>query len=80
MEDPECQVQRQFMADLPDTIKDAKKMYDFSVDFACVSLRDITIMSDKQDFGRIFKKPEFEGDFLENMVLWALNDDYRKIH
>jgi len=45
------------MADLHATYNDAQIMYDFLAKEVCKDVRDITVMSAKRDFFRLFKKP-----------------------
>ena len=61
------------MADLHATYFDANSMYDFLSNVVCKEIPDITIMSEKKDFHRLFKKPLYEGDFLSQMFDWNEN-------
>lgn len=64
------------MGDLHATKFDAAAMYDFLSNVVCKDLRDITIMSSELDFHRLFKKPEYQGDFLTQMFDWNLNEEF----
>lgn len=61
------------MADLHATYFDANSMYDFLSNVICKEIPDITIMSEKKDFHRLFQKPLYEGDFLSQMFDWNEN-------
>ena len=70
---------KQHYANLHETYNDAKMMYDFMSDNICTDLSNITIMSYVRDFHRIYTKPKFQGDFMQQM--FELNtcdeqDDY----
>ena len=52
------------MGDLHATYFDAIHIYDFLENTIVPDITDITIMSSKMDFYRLFKKPSYEGDFL----------------
>jgi hypothetical protein len=67
------------MGDLHATYSDATYMYDFLINVSCMEIPDITIMSDKQDFYRLFQKPKYEGDFLTQMFDWNLNADQAEL-
>ena len=45
------------MSDLHATYYDAQQMYDFMSNVMCKDLSEITIMSDKYDYFRLYKKP-----------------------
>lgn len=64
-----------FMADLHATYFDAIAIYDFLEKTIIPNINDITIMSSKMDFYRLFKKPSYEGDFLSQMFDWNLNTE-----
>ena len=49
--------EKQVMHNLNDTFYDAKIMYDFLAEKLCFNLQDITIMSEKRDFFRVWQKP-----------------------
>jgi hypothetical protein len=55
---------KQGMADLHATKYDAESMYDFLANTICKDIQDITIMTQKLDFFRLFSKPVYEGDYL----------------
>jgi hypothetical protein len=61
------------MGDLHATYHDATHIYDFLENTIIQDISDITIMSSKMDFYRLFKKPTYEGDFLQQMFDWNLN-------
>jgi hypothetical protein len=66
---------------MPDThhaFTDAKLMYDFMANKVCKDIQDITIMSDKADYYRLFEKPKYEGDFLKQMFDWNENSSQAK--
>lgn len=52
------------MGDLHATYFYAIHIYDFLENTIVPDITDITIMSSKMDFYRLFKKPSYEGDFL----------------
>jgi hypothetical protein len=64
------------MADLHATKYDAESMYDFLANTICKDIQDITIMTPKLDFYRLFKKPVYEGDYLTQMFDWNLNTEF----
>ena len=51
-------------------------MYDFLANTICKDIQDITIMTPKLDFYRLFKKPVYEGDYLSQMFDWNLNTEF----
>ena len=63
------------MADLHATYNDAISMYDFLENKICKDIRDITIMSEENDYYRLWKKPQYQGNFLSQMYDWNLNKD-----
>jgi hypothetical protein len=50
-------------------------MYDFMSDYICTDLSDITIMSSTRDFHRIFRKPKYQGDFMQQMFELNTSDE-----
>jgi len=67
------------MGDLHATYYDATHIYDFLANTICLDLSDITIMSTKSDYKRLFNKPTYEGDFLQQMFDWNQNADVAKV-
>ena len=43
----------------------------------CKSLQDITIMSSKLDYKRLFQKPKYGGDFMKQLFDWNTQKDQR---
>ena len=58
------------MPDLHACHNDATRMYAFLTDVVCNDLNEITIMSDRRDFRRVFQKPNYQGDFLRQLFEW----------
>ena len=58
------------MDDLHATHDDARRMYAFLTNIICNDLSEITIMSDRRDFHRIFQKPQYSGDYLRQLFEW----------
>ena len=55
-------------------------MYDFMSDYICTDLSDITIMSSTRDFHRIFRKPKYQGDFMQQMFELNTSDEQDEYH
>jgi hypothetical protein len=67
------------MGDLNATYNDAQIMYDFLSLELCKNVEDITVMSTKRDYLRLFKKPEYNGDYHNLIFDFNKNDDAKKV-
>ena len=65
------------MGDLNATYLDAEMMYDFMANQLCKETKDITVMSDRRDFYRLFQKPSYQGDYHTAIFDFNLNQPAR---
>jgi hypothetical protein len=54
-------------------------MYDFLALELCKDIEDITVMSAKRDYFRLFKKPEYNGDFHTLIFDFNKNDEAKAV-
>jgi len=69
----------QAMGDLHATYTDGKVMFDFLEEYVCKQVSDITVMSNKRDFYRLYSKPSYEGDFFSRIFDWNINPESLKL-